>query len=427
MHRKETFVNTLLTPGGLLDKTFGGLKAGEKDLSIGGSSYIEAMKGLVEAATNPRSSFVHALAKELRLYSTMPEEGGKPHEYLTRGCTLLDTSNFGFMYKIPEEVTNVEYGLNFLKNLEVQSGKYAGKSMYDMYKDNFNKETGTFDLPADFKRGKIQKGDGSYEDLAGLHSLELNKIHRGIAKIKGAYRADEKSAIQGTIMGDAFMMFKRWIPAMAIQQYQNKFVDPSIGQFELDKMGDKLKQKDGEDVYQWRARVVEGRFRTVANMILHMMNRNKYAGYAWSDLSGEQRKSAVDFGISMGTWASLLAFGTYAMQQRKEEESFRKFTENMTGRFAEQWWMPNMVEAAIQPPALAKRAGDTATGIGQVLLAGYHGAAGAPDNEIYTERGDIRGMNKVMKNVPLLSSYYETKRFNDEADYGSPWGTVSPF
>lgn len=422
MNAKESGVNSL----GRLT----GLRASEQDLSIKThyNSYGEAMESQWAAITGKgNSNFVHALAKELRLYTDIDEQGGKKKEYLTRGATLMDTHNFGFMYSVPEEVTNVQFGLNYLKNLQVQTGKYAGKTMYDMYKTSFNKETGTFDLPKDFKRGVIEKADGSFEDLSGLHALEIQKIHRGIQKIKGGYRPDEKVAVQGTILGDMMMMFKRWIPAMAINQYKSKFTDPSIGQFELDKLGNELRQKDGEPVYQWRARIIEGRARVVGNMLLHLMNRNKYSGYAWSDLSGEQKKSVLDFAISSATWMTMLGFGGYATGDRKENDSLRKLSENLTGRFFEQWSGLTMLDAAIQPPAVLKRADDVIGAMAKLVTAGYHSATDGQESNIYTERGDIKGMNALMKNIPLLSGYYESKRFNDDTEEGSVWSAVSPF
>ncbi len=421
MLSKEAGVNSLLGK-------FGGLKSEEQDLSFSehNKSYIQAMSGLAAAAAGKgKSSFEHNLAKELRLYGDMDEEGGKHNEYLTKGCTLLDTSNFGLLYKIPEEATNVQYALNFLKNMKIQSGKYEGKTMYDMYKNSFNSKTGTFDMPEDFKRGVIEKGDGTFEQLAGLHALEINKIHRGIAKIKGGYRKDERTAIQSTILGDAFMMFKRWIPALAIQQYQGKYADPSLGQFELNK--DRLSQKPGEDVYQWRARVVEGRFHTVWGQMMRLAGMNKYSGYAWSDLSGEQRKASVDAVVSLITFASMAGAASYAYAGRKEDDSLRVLTSRIMGQFIQQWSLPEMVKAAIQPPSVLKRTNDSIDALFAVTTAGYHAAVGDDKSTVYTERGDIRGMNQLMKNVPLLSSYYEINKFVDNTDTNSTWGAVSPF
>lgn len=419
MHGKEALVNDAVN---WIDKAKG-LQLSGKDISLSShlANYKEAWQGQYEAYTGQgKTSFIHQLAKEFRLYGNLEEEGGKHSEYLTKGSTLLDSSNFGLMYKVPEEVANVQYALSYLKNLEIKTGKYKGKSMYDMYKENFNKTTGQFELPSDFTRGTVQKGDGTVETLSGLHALEINKIHAGIGKIMGNYRKDEKTALQGSIIGDAFMMFKRWIPGMANQQYQSKFLDPTLGSFEL-------KQKDGEDVYEWRSRVVEGRMRVMGNVLMSLTGLSKFDGYAWSDLSVEQKKGLIDTSIALGTWTSMLMFGGYAFNGMKQDDTRKKLYDSMKDRVAEQVWLPAMLNAAIAPPAVIKKTTDTGTAIWQVLTAEGNLALGGSDKNTYTERGDIRGMNQLMKNVPFLSSYYETKKSIENWETETAADSTSPF
>ncbi|CAM6001149.1 unnamed protein product [Sphagnum balticum] len=423
MYGKEAIVNDIVAWANKKE----GLALG-RDISREGmaKNYAEAVAGQVAAFSgNGKSNFVHQLAKELKLYNNLEEEGGKKSQYLTKGATLLDTSNFGFMYRMPEEIANVQYALNYMKNLKIQSGKYAGKSMYDMYKENFNKETGKFELPADFKRGTIQHGDGTTEDLAGLHPLEINKIHAGIGKIMGNYRNDEKTALQMTILGDAMMMFKRWIPGMAIQQYQSKFNDPTMGSFEL--AGKSLEQKPGEDTYQWRSRVVEGRMKTLGGFLLHLTGMSKFDGYAWSDLSSEQRKGLVDSGAAIASWLAFAIGAKYTIGQKKDNDTLKKFYESVEDRVQEEIWLPTMAYAAIQPPAAVKKLEDVTKALWMLLGAGTSAATGGENKDIYTERGDIRGMNELLKNVPLLSSAYEVHKSWTNWDKDDNTSTTSPF
>jgi hypothetical protein len=309
------------------------------------------------------------------------------------------------------------YALNSLKNMQVNSGKYKGKTMYDMYKDSFvvnEAGDGSFQLPADFKRGKIQLPDGTFEDLAGLHPLEMQKISRGVQKLRGGYKPDERTAIQGTILGDAMMMFKRWIPAMTVSQYKSKYMDPSVGQFELSKIGNEIEQRDGEDVYAWRARVVEGRAVTLAKFFIGMSKFGKQTGYNWADLSGEQKKGIIDAGIALGTWVGMLGFGAAVMGDKDEKNSMRKFTEDMAGRYFEQWYTPALLSNAIQPPAVVKKSLDMFTGFQNLVTAGYYSATDGPDEKIHTNKGDLKGVNTIMKNTPFVSSYYQVDKFIDD-------------
>ena len=240
----------------------------------------------------------------------------------------------------------------------------------------------------------------------------------------GNYRSDEKSAMQMTILGDAMMMFKRWIPGMAIQQYQSKYNSPTMGSFELAKG---LEQKPGEETYQWRSRVVEGRMRTLFSTLMHYTHLGKYDGYAWSDLSIEQKKGVVDGAAALASWAALAMVGSYTMSNKKDNDTLKKFYGSIQERVEEEIFLPILINAAVQPPATVKRSTDAIKALWTVLGAGTSAATGGENKDIYTERGDIRGMNELLKNVPISSSIYEAHRSYVNWDNNDASGTTSPF
>ena len=424
MQGKEELVNGIL-------RGIKGTNTKELDLSPKSmvANYKEAMGSQFTQLTgNTDTDFIHQLAKKLRLYPAMNEMGISPSDSMTRGARLLSTHNFAYLYQMPEEVVNVQYALSFLKNLKVEGGKYAGKSMYEMYKNSFDKTTGEFKLPADFTRGKIQLPDGTFDTLSGLHPMEVQKIHRGIAKLQGGYRSDEKTAVQATILGDALMMFKRWIPGMLVNQFKSKYEDPSIGQFEkvMDSAG-QLKQRDGEDVYEWRARVVEGRAKVMGRLIMNYMGMAKNSGYNWGDLSTEQRKSVIDFSVALGTWASMLTMSAALLGKRNEKDTLKEFTTEMTGRLFEQWAVPVMADSALQPPAVVKKSLEIGKGFYALLAGGINEAVGGPDEQTYTNKGDRKGASLIEKNLPFSSSLYEINKDRENADKDTFWDEVNPF
>lgn len=393
-------------------------------------SYGEAMQSQWDlAAGKGRSNFVHTLARTLNLYPDI-ELGKGAGDSLTQGASLLNTKHLGFLYQIPEEVTTMQHTLNFLKTMKVQTGSEKGKSMYDIYKAAFrtnDRGEGYFELPKSFKRGVIEKADGTFEDLSGLHPLEVRKLQRTIQKLKGGYKADEKTRIQGNILGDAFMMFKRWIPAMAMQQYSSKFTDYSIGQFEPQKVGDELVQRNGEAVYDWRARVVEGRWRTLANWAKQLTPLSSQDGYAWADLSGEQRKGLIDAAISSATWMSMLAVTMGLLKDRDEKDSLKAFTADMASRYFEQWNGISLLAAAAQPPAVVKTAQEVMKGMWALITAEATYAGSGKESDLRTNKGDIKGVNLLMKHTPVVSAYYETKKFYDASGNDSIWDSISGY
>lgn len=426
MQTKEELVNSALR--------LSGTKLNEKELDLSfkphGGDYKEALGSqFTQLFGNPDQNFVHQLAKNLRLYTSFNEMGVSPSDSMTRGARLLSTHNFAYLYQMPEEIINVKYALNFLKNLKIDSGNYAGKSMYDMYKNAFDPKTGEFNLPEDFSRGKIQLPDGTFDTLKGLHPMEIQKIHRGIAKLQGGYRPEEKTAIQATILGDALMMFKRWIPAMTVNQFKSKFEDPSIGQFEkvLASDGKSLMQRDGEDVYAWRARVVEGRARVVGKLFASYIPWLKNKGYNWADLSTEQKKSAVDLGFSFATWASLLTVGSVLLGDRKDKDPLKQFTTEMTSRLFEQWAFTSMADSALQPPAVVKKSLEMGQGFGKLISGGFNELIGGADSDTFTTKGDRKGVAQIEKNIPFWSSWYELQKEGDNAERQNLWDEINPF
>lgn len=426
MQSKEEFVNDILK--------LSGTKINPKELDLSSlnraGDYKEAMSSqFTQLFGNPDQNFVHQLAKSLKLYNVFNEMGVSPTDSMTRGARLLSTHNFAYLYQMPEEVMSVRYALNFLKTLKVESGNYQGKSMYEMYKNAFDPKTGAFNLPEDFSRGKIQLQDGTFDTLKGLHPMEIQKIHRGIAKLQGGYRPDEKTAVQATILGDALMMFKRWIPAMTIGQFKSKFEDPSIGQFEkvLESDGKTLKQRDGEDVYAWRARVVEGRARVIGKLFSSYMPWSKNTGYHWSDLGTEQKKSAIDLGLSFATWASLLTVGAVLLGDRKDKDPLKAFTTDMTARLFEQWAFTTMADSALQPPAVIKRSLEAGQGFGKLISGGFNQIVGGPDSDTFTTKGDRKGASQIEKNIPFWSSWYELQKEGDNAERQTLWDEINPF
>lgn len=393
------------------------------------ANYGEAMKSqFTQLVGNTDTDFIHQLAKKLRLYPAMNEMGVAPSDSMTRGARLLSTHNFAYLYQMPEEVVNVQYALSFLKNLKVESGKYGGKSMYDIYKDSFNRTTGAFELPGDFSRGKIALPDGTFDTLSGLHPMEMQKIHRGIAKLQGGYRSDEKTAAQATVLGDAMMMFKRWIPGMLVNQFKSKYSDPSIGQFEkVTNSAGELQQRDGEDVYEWRARVVEGRAKVMGRLIMNYMGMAKNSGYNWGDLSTEQKKSVIDFSIALGTWASMLTISGALLGKRNEKDTLKAFTTEMTGRLFEQWAIPVLADSALQPPAVVKKSLEMGKGFYALLTGGINEAVGGPDEETYTNKGDRKGASLIEKNMPFSSSYYQINKDIESSDKSTVWDEINPF
>lgn len=347
------------------------------------------------------------LMDTFQLYPDVTEVGGKQSTYLTAIGKLLGTKTLTFMHSYPEEWSTAALAVNTLMSMKIQEGKYKGKSMWDIYSNSVEVDPvtgrGHFVLPEDFTRGRIMDGTGQLRDWKGLEPVEVQKIKKIIQSVKGGYRMDERTMLESTALGEMAMIFKRWLPASIIQGFQGKRNDTALGYFE---------QVPGEDYYQWRSRVVEGRFRTLGGIIGQTLGLSKDRGYRIDQLSDLQKKNIVDAGITLAAMVvSLAAYST--MMDRDDKDSLRVFTWDTSMRLLEQWNIFEMANTATSQPMIVKTSIELMQGIAEMSMALGNMAVGGDEEDIYTRRGDLRGWNKVIKNNPVTSWYYNGEKFID--------------
>src|SRR5690606_31239094 len=219
----------------LASTKWGGIDVSQKDLSFKNhsSSYKEVIGFYKDMILGRgRSNPVGAFIRKFRIFPDLPELGGR--STIRPGSTgyFWQGNRLAFLYSFAENFTTSVLALDFLKTMKVQSGKYAGQNMWDIYKNSMvvDPVTGNADfvLPADFTRGKVRLANGELEELKGLDHRDIQKLNRIIQRVKGGYRQDERTMLESTIFGELFMMFRRWLPANLVNAFKSKFEDTSM-------------------------------------------------------------------------------------------------------------------------------------------------------------------------------------------------------
>ena len=309
------------------------------------------------------------------------------------------------LYSYPEEWSAAQLAINTMMSMIIKEGPYKGKSMWEVYKSSVKVDPvtkkGYFELPEDFTRGKIRDGQGQLRDWKGLEPIEVQKIKRVIQTVKGGYRQEERTLLESTALGEVFMMFKRWLPATLTESFQSKREDASLGFFE---------KREGEDYYEWKSRVVEGRFRTLGGLILEYSGISKGRGYRGGQLNEWQKKNLSDLAITCAAGVAAMVFYFSVMADREEEDSLRKFTFEASMKLIEQWNVVDMAKTATGTPMAVKSSLEFLTGLMKVSKASVDYMVGN-EEDAFTRRGDIQGMNQILKNVPFTSWYYSGNRF----------------
>jgi len=408
---KESLVNSLGST------SWGGIDVSKQDLSLKNHSkaygdwmsyQAASMKG--EGKAHP----VHVFVKTFRMFPEMSELGYKTRGMVSDGGTVWDVNNLSILYSYPEAMTTAVIAIDAMNSMKIQSGPYAGKSMWEVYRDSVVVDPvsgeGKFELPADFTRGKLRMGDGVTQELRELNFMEIQKLHAVVRRVKGGYRQEERSMIEATALGEMFMLFRRWLPTTILLAAKSKQYDYSIGT---------LQKTEEEDVYEWQARLTEGKWRTMGGFISNLVMKNQKNGYNWADLSDMQKKNVIDFGITFSTWSMTSALVAAMFGDSDDEDSVRKFASDMNSRLTEQWNPISITKGFVQEPSVVKGVLELLQGLASLGMATAHMATGGDDSNIYTKRGDIKGANQVLKYIPVESAFYDAEKFIDNSEYFS--------
>lgn len=406
---KESMVNSLAST------EWGGVSVDNQDLSGKNHAKAYALWGDYQKACmmgNGKAHPVHVFMKSFRMYPEMTELGTRK-DLLTQGATALSTNNLSILYGYPEAMTTAVLGMDAMMTMTVKSGPYAGKSMWDIYSNSIKVDDssgeGTFELPTDFTRGKLRMGDNTLQELKGLNPLEIQKLHRIVQRVKGGYRTEERSMVEAHAIGELFMLFRRYLPAAIVNGLKAKQYDHSIGS---------LVKTDQEDVYEWQARLTEGRLRTAAGGLYALFGLRGGQGYKWADMSDMQKRNILDLGMTFTTWALTGALVAVAFGDSDDEDSAKKWASEMNMRLIEQWNFIDWAKTATDQPVAVKRSLEAIAGMWELSAATAHLTTGN-EEDAYTARDDLKGLNQVMKNIPVVGGFYYDKKFIDNSDYWS--------
>jgi hypothetical protein len=326
----------------------------------------------------------------------------------TRNQAISESSMYKF-YSIGEEyvsLTTMVAQLHHLKN------PATGKSLWDSYEVRTD-ENGITDVHwIGGIRGYEKAGKGnvsSYAPMTELTTHEIAKLKKVHERMQGGYRKEEAANIEIFVMGRAFVQFKRYFIRLMINALGGKNVVTDLGTYKkMDEThidpatGKKL------DVYEWLARTNEGRWRTLANVMLTAMRIGK-PEYRWSVLSTEQKQNIVDAILSLGMLA--LSYAAYIMlfDDDKEDDTFKKWWKNYLIQNTSQQYNPmemlKTLETVSRPVALA-RAYKFTEAFGMMMMSSANLALGNED-AAFTQNGDMKGWNEFMRSIPYVSAWHD--------------------
>ncbi len=362
---------------------------------------------------------------------------------IVKSTKLLTPQTGMFLHLLGENYGVITTFAAMVRKMEVQKGSIK-KKVFDAYdvKDVVTKSGKTVSkLVWNFGvRGvEVVKGTENDENkttrtITELDSREIDYFKRAISKIHGDYRKSEKAIGEKHALFQWSIQFKKYLMRQLKNIADTKRYDSTLGYYDqvMDKDGKpiliKVKDENGieteESYMEWSARVTEGRYRTLINMIIEwlslvdspalqawMKQKNLRlpvkGSYDWKNLSDDQKKNIVHVGMDLA-FVILGVLGRLAFDDDDRNDKNPWYVQYI--RLTE-----NMSEGA-NPMDTFKAFKNSIPAIGRLTNIITYGSeflfsVATGDR---TQNGDLRGMNSLLNNLPLTNALRQVQRFDKQ-------------
>ena len=387
-----------------VDFTLGDLKSGYADVS---GYYGDIIRG------KKRDNKLYNIAQK---FQYLPDN----YDYAVDNSDMVALKNpnmrFDMLFKfhaIHEEHGHLALLSAMMRRIKMEDGT----SLWD----NYNSD-GTF---METKNGKpnirgIQKlPTGETRVIAGLTTEELSRMLKISTTIHGAYRSDEKSVMEAHAVGQFFLQFKKYLPALLIQEWQSKQDDVFLGHFKnttkegnmkresveiirktIDNNGNPIETKEvvEADVMEWHSEQHKGRALAMLEIIKGLPTWTMMSRY--ENLS-EREKAGIIGVMSRGIMYSFMWLLVHAMFDDEDFEEdklairFNYLTNDML-----QGFNPAEVARTIKNPfASITHINNIFDSSRMFFMSGLTGER--------TRDGKLKGQTTLSKNLPFLSVKHE--------------------
>jgi hypothetical protein len=328
----------------------------------------------------------------------------------TRNLSVSKSSMYFFHSKAEEYVslTTMVAQLHHLKNPK------TGKSLWDSYDVVKDESTGIYDVKwVGGIRGQEKTGKGNvavYSNITELTTHEIAKLKKVHERMQGGYRKEEAANLEIFVMGKAMIQFKKYFLRLLMNALGSKREEVDLGTYK--KMDEtRIDPNTGEkiEVYEWLRRSNEGRWRTLINFVLSFINMSGKE-YKWSALTTEQKQNLIDAMITINSFG--LFYGLYLAMfgDEDDDDTFKKWWFNYLVMNLSQQYNPldmlQIAQTSTQPVALARMYKST-QGLTNMMVATGNLLIGSDPENSFTQDGELKGWNEVMRSIPYLSSFHD--------------------
>ena len=296
---------------GSIDVTMSDIGFGFKETA---KMFGAQMKHAVD--NKPINNKLHNLMKRTKYLPDNYDYAVGKSDQINARNPLLTTDKLFFFHAIHEEWGHAVYLAAQMKRIKMPDKS----SLYDNYNNDgtFMKyKNGTRNL-----RGVVTDPSGQQILIDELTEMELTRMLKTSTDIHGAYRSHERSVLEGTAIGVWFLQFKKYLPALLMQEWESRKDDVNLGQYGAltdEVTGNQKKitiqvEENGKmvekqlDAMDWKTWQHEGRakvlIKAIASMIGTQGMKREYKSYNYRNLNDR------DKGDIIGILAKILTYIT---------------------------------------------------------------------------------------------------------------------
>lgn len=367
-----------------------------KDMARAEAEYVKFVKDA--AMGNVRSNKLYMIAKQLN-YHPNASMYSQNREFISMRNRLMDESTNYIFHTVGEEYLAYILLAAQLHHIKLKDGK----SLLDAYQVEKGPQGEPTLVWTGGLRGYTRVGSGIATreiPLEGLTSQEAAKLKRVYEKQQGSYRREELAAMEVYAMGKFFTSLKRYLHRILFEGFQSMKPDYAHGAYF------EIGEKEGMPIYEWRARLVEGRFRVLAKHTLALFTAgNVYNEYTWKNMSTDAKTAMIDAVLTLGILAVNYTAYIAMFNDDDDTDTWKKFWKRYLVDNPTQIYNPVDIirnPAQLVPVGLTRLSimgGSAAQMISAVALYGVTGDT----EKLLTQRGALRGWNDFRKGIPYIA------------------------
>ena len=283
----------------------------------------------------------------------------------------------------------------------------------------FSSKAGTGAYSATYIGGKRfteKSGSGSnvtYTDVYGLSPQEINRMKVVYDRKHGEYR--ERFSMETNALASMFIMLKRYMPRVLKNLFESRKLTDALGAYE---------EIPGEDgVYEWKPQYISGRVRLLMSLVLPVLTKDKNGTTVnWNTMSVEEKKLTVDTLLSAAMWGALYGIYVLLFGDSDDDETMKKWFKRYAVDNANQEVNPLELlkeTVGVTKPVPLEFVDRAANGFSELFLASVNIAVGN-EEDAYTTRGDLKGLNNTMRSLSVTAWGWDTYQKIKNSEYYDP-------